>query len=95
MPDFIGLDERFANGRLYATPMDVAFWIATHSYYSRFGGRRFARPGRNVRGVTTHGKEESREEEGQEEEEIVCVDTINAYAAGRSRVSVTGDGCNG
>lgn len=98
-PDFIGLDECFVKERIHATPMDIAFLIATHSYCSRFGGRRFARPGRNVRGVTTHaeGKEEGHEEKGQEveEEEIGCVDTINAYVAGRSRVSVTGTGREG
>jgi hypothetical protein len=97
--DFIGLDERFVNEGMQATPMDIAFLIATHSYCSRFGGRRFARPGRNVRGVTTHaeGKEEGHEEKGQEvqEEEIGCVDTINAYVAGRSRVSLTGAGREG
>ena len=96
-PDFIGLDECFVKWGLRAVPMDIAFLIATHSYCSRFGGRRFARPGRNVEGVTTHGKEESNEEEGQEgqEEEISCVDTINAYVAGCSRVSVTGAGREG
>jgi hypothetical protein len=98
-PDFIGLDECFVNEGMRATPMDIAFLIATHSYCSRFGGRRFARPGRNVRGVTTHaeGKEEGHEEKGQEvqEEEIGCVDTINAYVAGCSRVSVTGAGREG
>src|SRR5690242_1573754 len=70
--------------------MDIAFRIATHSYCSRFGGRRFARPGRNVRGVTTHaeGKKEGHEEEGQEgeEEEIRNVDSVNVCASGRSRV---------
>ena len=98
-PGFTGLDECFATEQNHATLVDIAFYIATHSYCSRFGGRRFARPGRNVRGVTTHaeGKEEGHEEEGQEvqEEEIVCVDTVNAYAAGRSRVSVMSAGCEG
>ena len=98
-PDFIGSDECFVKERMRAIPMDIAFLIATHSYCSRFGGRRFARPGRNVRGVTTHaeGKKEGHEEEGQEvqEEEIGGVDTINAYAAGRSRVSIVGDGREG
>jgi hypothetical protein len=51
------------------------------------GGGRFARPGRNVRGVTTHAdgsKEESEEEDRQEEdekgekEEENCVDSVNA-----------------
>jgi len=37
--DFIGLDERFVNEGMQATPMDIAFLIATHSYCSRFGGR--------------------------------------------------------
>ncbi|HEY2883798.1 MAG TPA: hypothetical protein VGJ08_01115 [Rhizomicrobium sp.] len=43
------------------------------------------------------GKEEGHEEKGQEvqEEEIVSVDTINAYVAGCSRVSVTGAGREG
>ena len=57
------------------------------------GGGRFARPGRNVRGVTTHAdgsKEESEEEDRQKEdeegekEEVNCVDTVNADAAGCS-----------
>ena len=99
MPGFIGLDQCFAIEGNRATPKDIAFLIATHSYCSRFGGRRFARPGRNVRGVTTHaeGKEESHEEEGQEgeEEEIGCVDTVNATVAGRFRVSLSGAGCEG
>src|SRR5260221_874350 len=79
--------------------MDIAFLIATHSYCSRFGGRRLARPGRIVRGVTTHaeGKEEGHEEEGQEgkEEEIRNVDSVNVCASGRSRVSGVSAGGEG
>ncbi len=68
------------------------------------GGGRFARPGRNVRGVTTHAdgsKEESEEEDRQEEdeevkkEEVNCVDTVNACAADRSCLSALNVGSEG
>ena len=68
------------------------------------GGGRFARPGRNVRGVTTHAdgsKEESQEEGRQEEdeegekEEVICVDSVNACAAGCSRLTSLSTGCEG
>ena len=68
------------------------------------GGGRFARPGRNVRGVTTHAdgsKEESEEEDRQEEdeegekEEVNCVDTVNACAAECSGLTALSTGCEG
>ena len=68
------------------------------------GGGRFARPGRNVRGVTTHAdgsKEESEEEDRQEEdeegekEEVICVDTVNACAAECSGLTALSTGCEG
>ena len=68
------------------------------------GGGRFARPGRNVRGVTTHAdgsKEESEEEDRQEEdeegekEEVICVDSVNACVAECSGLTALSTGCEG